>query len=388
MIGRSERGPARIALMLESDGPGGAETMLLHLAEALRARGHTVCPVGPAEGEGWLPAQLRSRGFEPKTFTLSRPLDWRCMADMTRLLRAEKVEVVHSHEFTMAFYGGIAARRLDLPHVITMHGGRRYGTAWRRRAALRWAVRSSRRLVAVSEATRSELAMTLGMPEEEISVIRNGVPARPGEPAAVRKELALAEGESLILAVGNLYPVKGHAVLLRALARVARESPTLKWRVAIAGRGEEEQRLRSLAGREGIEDRLQLLGFRTDIPDLLAAADVFAMPSLQEGLPLALIEAMFAGKPIVASAVGGIPEVLTGGWDARLLPAGDTGALAGALSALLTAPGERNLLGERARAVAKAGLGLEAMAVRYEGAYGLQPADLSISRARSMPVMR
>jgi glycosyltransferase involved in cell wall biosynthesis len=377
---------ARIALMLESDGPGGAEMMLLHLAEALRARGHSVFPVGPAEGEGWLPERLRERDITSGTFTLRRPLDPKCLRDLVRLLDSERVDVVHSHEFTMAVYGAAAARRLGLPHVITMHGGRRYGTAWRRRAALRWAIRSGRATVAVSDATRAELAGTLGLPPGDIRVIRNGIPARAGDGPAARRSLRVRDDEALILAVGNLYPVKGHIVLLEALARLALEGPEVPWRLAIAGRGEEEAKLRAFADEHGLTDRLSLLGFREDIPDLLAAADVFVMPSLREGLPVALVEAMFAGRPVVASRVGGIPEVLSGEGDALLVPPQDAASLATALRRLLTCPAEREALGRRARAVAEAGLGVDAMAARYEDAYGLRSAARISSRKRSTPV--
>src|ERR1700684_139714 len=97
--------PLRIAQMLESDGPGGAETMLISLSEALRSRGHDVCPVGPAHGVGWLSARLGNAGFQRETFTIRRPIDWRCVRGLIQVLRARRIEVVHSHEFTMAVYG-------------------------------------------------------------------------------------------------------------------------------------------------------------------------------------------------------------------------------------------------------------------------------------------
>ncbi|MGH7719609.1 MAG: glycosyltransferase, partial [Gemmatimonadaceae bacterium] len=131
--------PLSIALMLESDGPGGAENMLLQLATALRARGHMVTPVGPSNGYGWLAEQFRGRGFDPATFTLRSPVDWRCARGLVRLFRERGIEVVHSHEFTMAVYGAAAARMAGARHVITMHGGTYFADQMRRRVALRWA---------------------------------------------------------------------------------------------------------------------------------------------------------------------------------------------------------------------------------------------------------
>lgn len=361
----------RVALMLESDGPGGAETVLLDLARSLRERGHTICPVGPSDGCGWLPEELAKSGFTPRFFTHRTAVDLRCLGGLVRLFRAEKVDVVHSHEFTMAVYGAAAARILGLPHVITMHGGRRYAERQRNRTALRWAFRASRRAVAVSSASRHELLSTLGLSEGEVSVIRNGTPDREGDRAIVREELGMAEGEPLVLAVGNLYSVKGHAVLLRALGRLPPELRRRPWRVAIAGRGEEEARLRAIAEEEGLEDRVHLLGFRPDVPDLLAAADLFVMPSFSEGLPLALVEAMFAARPVVASRVGGIPEVVTGEGDAILVPPGDADALSVAVGGILECPERGRALGRAAREIARADFTLERMAASYEEAYGL-----------------
>ena len=143
--------------MLESDGPGGAETVLIRLSEALRARGHTVFPVGPARGVGWAGARLRELGLEPDTFTIHRPLDWRCLRGVVQLLRERRVEVVHSHEFTMAVYGAAAARWLGIPHIISMHGSQYVTAKWRLRFALRLAFQSSAHVVGVSADTTAHL---------------------------------------------------------------------------------------------------------------------------------------------------------------------------------------------------------------------------------------
>jgi L-malate glycosyltransferase len=359
----------RVALMLESDGPGGAETMLLHLAEELRRRGSDVCPVGPHAGCGWLADEFRARGFQPEVFTLRKPLDWSCVRGIEAMLRRRRVDVVHSHEFTMAVYGSVAARRMGLPHVITMHGGTGFADRWRRRAALRWAVRSSR-VAAVSEPTRSQLAAALALPESRIEVVPNGIAFQPGQRDRVRAELGLDEDEHLILAVGNLYPVKGHIVLLEALA-LLRDGDGPRWRVAIAGRGGEETALRGFAHDHGFGHRLHLLGYRADIPDLLAASDLYVMPSLSEGLPMAMIEAMFAARPVVASAVGGIPDVVTHGTHGLLVPPGDPAALREALSRLLGSPAERQQQATAAYRRAAEEYGVEQMVDRYERLYGV-----------------
>jgi glycosyltransferase involved in cell wall biosynthesis len=186
----------------------------------------------------------------------------------------------------------------------------------------------------------------------------------------VRRELSIGEAEVLIAAVGNLYAVKGHIVLLRALARLEDSGAQLpRWRVAIAGRGAEEAALRDFATVRGWAERVHLLGFREDAADVVAAADVFAMPSLSEGLPLAIIEAMFAGRAIVASRTGGIPEVVTDGAEALLAAPGDDADLAERLHVVLTSRDLRARLGDAAHRRAAFGFTLERMADEYERIY-------------------
>lgn len=364
-------GPLRVALLLESDGPGGAETMLLNLGEELRRRGHEVLPLGPANKSGWLAAQFRERGFAPESYLLRRALDPACARQITDIFRSNRIQVAHSHEFGMGVYGAIAARRTGSRHIITMHGGRYYAERRRRRSALRWAARRSAALVAVSEATARDLRTTLRLPNDEVRVVHNGIPFREGDRSSLRNELDISANELLIVAVGNLYPVKGHAVLLRALGQLQRSGTIARapWRLAIAGRGEEEQKLRVLAAEQGIADRVTLLGFRKDVPDVLAAADVFVMPSLSEGLPLALVEAMAAGLPVVVSDVGGVPEVAVAGREAILVPPGDPARLADGLGTLLRDSGARGAMGAAARERAVRDFSVSTMCEAYERLY-------------------
>ena len=361
--------PLCVALLLESDGPGGAENMLLQLAEELRCRGHTVVPVGPADGCGWLASRFRDAGFIPETFALRRRLDWRCVSGLAELIRRRRVDVVHSHEFTMAIYGAAAAIVTGSRHIITMHGNQYFADRWLRRQALRWAFRASSGVVAVSNATKVAIHRGLRMDGDTIRVIPNGVRFQSGSRDTVRHELEIADGEALVVAVGNLYPVKGHINLLRGLALVRRQHCRLKWRVAIAGRGGEETNLKNYAAEHGISDRVHLLGHRDDIPDVLAAADIFVMPSMSEGLPLALLEAMHARVGIVATRVGGIPEIVRSGKEAILTPPGDEAALANALMCLIENSDYRQRLGRAAERRAHTKYSVQVMTDAYERLY-------------------
>jgi glycosyltransferase involved in cell wall biosynthesis len=343
--------------------------MLLQLAEQLRGRGHHVVPIGPANHHPWLGAQFRAAGFEPETYTLRRPADPRCLAHIAGMLHRHRIDVVHSHDYFAAVYGAAAAWLLRKPHVITMHGTRYYLGRARRRLTLRWSARRSRALVGVSAATADELATSLRLPRSAVRVIYNGVSRPSGDAERIRRELRLAPSELLILALGSLFPVKGHLVLVEALSVLASQVGGARWRAAIAGIGDQEEALRTAIGEHGLTDRVHLLGFREDVGELLAAADVYAMPSLSEGSPLALMEAMFAGKAIVASRTGGIPELVTHDSDALLVPPGDVGALAAALETLLSDASLRDRLGGAAQRRAAVSFTLERMTDEYERLY-------------------
>jgi glycosyltransferase involved in cell wall biosynthesis len=343
--------------------------MMLQLAEELRRRGHDVLPLGPENADPWLRTEFARAGFRPATFPLRGPADLGCLATIARLLRRNRIDVVHSHAFFAAVYGGAAAWLLRKPHVITMHGSRYYMHRRRRRLALRWSARRSRAVVAVSAATAAELAGGIGFPRAAVQVVYNGVPRQTGNRDRVRRELRVGPDELLVVAVGSLFPVKGHVVLLRALDQLRDAAGLPGWRAAIAGIGGEEGTLRAFLDARDLADRVTLLGFRDDVPDLLAASDVYAMPSLYEGAPLALMEAMFAGRAIAASDVGGIPELVSHDREALLTVPGDAAALAASLRSLLSNPDLRQRLGAAAQRRAAARFTVEHMAGEYERLY-------------------
>jgi glycosyltransferase involved in cell wall biosynthesis len=345
--------------------------MVFRLSEELRERGHTVVPVGPANGIGWLGNLFREAGVSPEVFRIRGPVDPACVQGLVRLLREQQIDAVHSHEFTMAVYGAAAARLLGLPQVITMHGGLRVLKAMRRRVALRWAMRNSDHTVMVSRATRRQFASELGVDEASFTVVPNGVPSGGGNATGVRAEFGVGPADCVMLAVGTLERHKGHVVLLEALARLVSRGLNTPWKLVIAGGrgGDQHETLQQFVEEEGLEDRVHIVTNRNDIPDLLALADIFVMPSLKEGLPMALLEAMTAGKAIVASATSGIPEAIDDGREGLLVTPGDVSALSEALRNLLTNPERRQVLGAAAAIRARQEFTVQVMAERYERLY-------------------
>src|SRR2546425_841679 len=357
----------RLAHLIESDGPGGAERMLVSLATELQAAGGHNIVIVPASGEGWLARQLHGTGVHVELFHLDRPFSLAFAGQLEEILRRHRVALAHSHEFTMAVYGAWAARRAGVAHVVTMHGSRYYAERLRRRIAMRVAVELSGAVVAVSQSLARHLSRDLWIRAFRVVTIPNGVRVTPVARSSLREELQLRSADHLAVAVGNLYPVKGHGYLLDALALLAERFPRLH--VAIAGRGELHGPLLDHARTLGLGDRVHLLGLRSDVGNVLAGADVFVLPSLSEGLPLALLEAMLAGRSIVATAVGEVPTALAGGHAGVLVPPGDAPALAGAVARVLSDPAQARRLGEAAALRAAAEYTLGKTMGRYAALY-------------------
>jgi glycosyltransferase involved in cell wall biosynthesis len=358
----------RIVLALESSGPGGAENVVLRLARALRERGDE--PTIATMSSGWMTERAQSDGL-PVWIVPQRPgIDVAWVVRFARQLRRERIDVLHTHDFAMNTFGAAAALLARVPAVSTIHG--RHWVTDRPRRAL--AYRALRRLgvpiVAVSEDLAGFLAVGLRVPRAQLQVVHNGIPIPhapagddPQRRASARGLLGIPSDLALVVAVGNLYPVKDHATLLRALARLPGA------RVAIAGRGDQEAPLRKLAAQLGLADRVHLLGLRDDVDTVFAAADVFVQPSLSEGLPLAVLEAMANGLPVVATRVGGIPEAIADGQTGLLVPPGDPAALAAALGEVLSARERATALGKAGRERATAEFSVKRMTDRYRQLY-------------------
>jgi len=353
----------RIAHLIETNGPGGAERMLVHMVQELQAVGCQNLVIAPAGGEQWLQQQLGGRGVTVEPFVLDKPVSPKLAGWLTALLRRHRIALAHSHEFTMAVYGAWAAWRAGIPHVATMHGNRYYAGRLRRRVALRAAFAVTGKVVAVSHALAQQLRRDLWLPASRVTTIGNGVRPEHAQSSDLRQQLGLGPEDPLVLAVGNLYPVKGHGFAVEALASLRGVH------LAISGRGDLADKLREQAARLGVADRLHLLGLRSNIADLLAGADVFILPSLSEGLPMALLEAMFAGRAIVASDVGDVRAALDDGRAGTLVPAGDPRALASAIHELLNAPTRARELGARAEQRARKEYDVSRMVTRYVTVY-------------------
>jgi glycosyltransferase involved in cell wall biosynthesis len=352
----------RILQATETYGPGGAEQVIIRLCTSLRAAGHKVEVV--MLKPGWLADRLAAEGISVHRLTLTRPLDPQFLRHLAAFLKEHRADVLHTHEFTFGLYGRLAARMTGTPVVATAHGAN-FANGWKRRLVGTTVLRPGARfrLAAVSEALAHRLARAFLVPVDHLDVVRNGIDVPPFRKRATRAPAPTFR----LVAVGNLYPVKNHAELIRVVASLrARGVPA---ELDVLGRGGEEERLRREITHHGLDGIVRLQGFRPDVDHFLEASDVFVSTSLSEQMPLSFLEAMARGLPVVASRVGGVPEIVEDGKDGLLFPSGDEAAAAAHLENLWRDHDRREAVGQRARAKVKTRYGARTMTEAYLGLY-------------------
>jgi glycosyltransferase involved in cell wall biosynthesis len=294
-----------------------------------------------------------------------------------RLLRRERFDLVHTHTSKAGILGRIAARLAGVPHIVhTPHGQAFNGYAGRLVTALfvlleRWVATFTDRIIALTEQEiHDNLARRIGQPQQFVS-IPSGIDLTRFEKSdrdalQVKASLGLHPSARLIGSVGRLDQVKGHSYLLDAFTMVAPRFADLC--LVLVGDGELLPELRSRTQDAALTDRVLFLGWREDVPALLHALDVFVFPSLSEGMGRALVEAMAAGLPIVATRVCSIPEVLADGEAGLLVEPASAPALAQGIERLLRDPELRGRLAKAARERAR-GYSIEAMLQKIEVVY-------------------
>lgn len=372
--------PRSVIFFIDSGGFGGAEKALLTLIRGL-------------DRDRWRPALIVDQGVTAKPLA-EGAADASCELIQARAmpegvvgarravgfaaaLRARRPDVFHAHlTWPLACKFGLAAAvGARVPAVVATHQ-LIPPFVLRRRALVQQRLLGSMvgRQIAVSEDIAVRLVDLFGWPRQRITVVHNGVPVpteRPKADAVLRAQL-LAGQRAVVLVPARLDALKGHEFLLEAVRELEHVQ------VVVAGDGPERAKLEGLADRLGVRRRVTFLGFREDMPRLIACADVVVLPSLSEGLPLAVLEAMAAGTPLVATAIGGSDEAVVDGVTGLLVPARDAAALAHAVERVLAHPEEARRRAEAAAGRVAGEFSAETMVARVESVYE----ELLIGRER------
>jgi len=350
-----------VLFIIKPERAAGAEMVLLEAAARLnRERFRVFAGLLTPDRENLLPPQLT-----PINFNLPGLNGWvwlRFFLHLCWVLRRYRIQLIHTNSYVPGNYARPAAALMRVPVIIDhWHGFTRFSR--KRKIICRLLGRITDLSLAVSQGVRDYLIEPGGLDPARVRVVHNGVDVarlRQHRPRAeVRRELGLPEGVPVVGLVARLdHWGKGHQEFLTALATLKEHYPV---EALIIGGGRREAEMRQLAGEMGLAGRVHFLGQRPDIPDLLSALDLSVLPSHSEGVSLALLEAMAAGLPVIATAVGGLPEVVTDGENGLLIPPKDPEALALALARLLDDPDLAKKLGKNAQRHVEAHYSMECL---------------------------
>ena len=357
-------GGLRIAHIITRLDPGGSTESTLLMAAAFGPPNfeswiiHGPSRTGPAAADAAATlAAVRFAEIPALRREVAPFADARALLALYRLLRRGGFDIVQTHTSKAGFLGRTAARLARVPRILhTPHGHVFHGyfgpAATRAFIALeRWAARFTERIITLTDAEATQhLALGIGRPGQFVTIPSGVDLARVRRAAAVARPLRAGlglEADALLIGVASrLAPVKGLTHLVEAMPEILRRCP--RAHLLIAGHGEERPALEAQAASLGVADRVRFLGFREDVEAVIAALDVFALPSLNEGMGRVLIAAMALGVPVVATRVGGVPDVVEDGRQGLLVPPADPAALAEAIAAIL---------GDRMRAAAMGAMG-------------------------------
>lgn len=359
---------AKVAIQLISTGGYyGAERALVELATYLLEQGwesHVVALEG--QGASQIVQNAQERGLFAEAFVPAGRLGLRPMlVKLRQLLVQHPGAVLHSHGYKPDILLALARVPRHFACLATCHNWISETVRMRLLEALdKRALRAFDHVVAVSDEIAHELIGS-GMAPESVSVIDNGIAAEPVEAAArgkVRAEFGISPDAKLLIHVGRLARSKRIDLLLQCMAALPSQ---LQATLLLVGEGEERANLADLVGQLRLHDRVHFCGYRRDVAPLLTAADVFVLSSEKEGLPIALLEAMAASCPIVATSVGAIPRVLENGRDGWIVPASDSAALGAALTEVLANPDVARARARNACARFNARYSRDSMGERY-----------------------
>ncbi|HEX9255014.1 MAG TPA: glycosyltransferase family 4 protein [Candidatus Angelobacter sp.] len=359
----------KVLQLISSGGYYGAENMLLNLCASQEQSG---CQnsllifynVHVPNVEFY--ERARRRGVSVRMVHCNGRADWRAVRQIEEYIHEDGVELVHTHGYKADLYGYLAAWRCHKPVVATCHnwvGGT---------AALgiynhldRMVLKKFSALAAVSDAVAHRL-LAFGVPTEKIKTIANGIDVTAFE-RAQPLPLLRAEGSTVVGVVARLDMQKGFEYLLRAACELCKMFSDLK--IVIAGEGPDRSKIEDIIQQYGLQSSVVLAGQQSNMPAVYAAMDIFVLPSLNEGLPMTVLEAMAASKPVIATRVGAIPSVIKNGENGLLVNAKDSEGLQNAISILLSDPERRRRMGDQAYAWVSQNYTSEAMALKYRQMY-------------------
>ena len=368
--------PLRVTHVVLALDTGGLERIVLDLVRVGHDHGQdpsVIC----LERPGTLAGQVEALGVPLLCADKPPGLRFSTVARVRELLRQLKPDVMHTHQIGALLYAGPAARREKVPVVVhTEHinnVAKSPSLNKKIRTRLLWGFAGSfaDRFCCVSDDIAEAVKAYRTVPSRKVSVVLNGIDTyafdSAGDCESLRRGVGIPRDVAVIGTVGRLNEVKRQDLLIRAFAKLANQDP--KPHLLLVGDGPASDTLRQLAAALGLSDRVHFAGYQARPEHFLHLMDIFALTSRLEGMPLAILEAWAAGRPVIASRVGGVPKLVTAGLTGLLFDSGDEAALSEAMSVLLASPDQARRLGETGREYVRSRFDLRVMAGAYEQHY-------------------
>lgn len=361
--------PIRVCHIVSGDTWGGLEVVVLNLMRAQAAR-PDVEPSLVVLNEGRFDKVAREAGFHVRTIPETEMNIWKLARAVDRTLSDLMPTIIHAHRYKEHFLSYILAWRYGAKCISTIHG---YEPPMALSGRLKFKIWDSinfvlarlarARFVAVTEDLRQRYRVS----SRRCTIIPNGIQLSDFDQRSERRMLADHLSIPVIGWIGRMVPVKGLAILLKAVAHMSSISRPL--RVLLVGDGPERPELEALAERLGIRDSIEFVGFASEPRFFLAEMDVFVLPSLNEGVPMALLEALAAGIPVVAAAVGGIPGMIGDTGAALLVRSSSPEAWVAALTTVIGCPEQSNMMAKRGLQLVREQFSIDSMVNRYIAVY-------------------
>ncbi len=350
----------------------GAETVVLELSSSSANFGYeSVVGVIQDSRDSFpeLATIAKQRNLKHKVFQASHRIDRQCIHEIRDFVQTENISIIHTHGYREDLYALLS--RSGKPICATNHLWKRTNTILKFYAFIdSIAMSQIERVVAVSQPILDEMKNSPFISNKKLSIISNGIDTKkfhPNNSSTIRKELSLDPNTILITAVSSLTPEKGHRYLLDALAQL--QSKTANFHLLIIGDGAEQSNIEQQINVLNLSDQVTLLGRRSDINNIHAATDIYVLPSLKEGLPMSLLEAMASGVCSVASDVGDISKCIDNNVTGIITKPGDTYALMQAIHTLCLDQSIRDRIGRAAAILIQENFSTETMAGKYNELY-------------------
>lgn len=348
---------------------GGAETHVTDLAKGLAGRGHDVYLAVHANRSPQLEGVVKEQFV--LNFRSKNPWDYvKLGKQLAEIVKRHEITIVHAHQRTSGYIGAYVRHLTKVPFLVTIHD------PWNRAYGKKLHAKIYNHIITVSEFLRQRFIHDFGFGPERVHTIYNGADQNrynsanynEEQTAPLRKTFGINPGERVVTLMARLYKSKGQQYLIEAAA-LLKQQKIGGIKFLLVGDGPHESLLKAMVRELGLDDNFIFAGYRQDIPEIIALSDIVVRPSLMEGLPINVIEAMLMAKPVIASKIAGVPEMIEQGINGFMIEVGDVGALAGYLSLLLNDAEKLTQIGQAAQKTALEKFTIDQCVARTEKLY-------------------